>query len=164
MAVWDGSLRKHALLVALGVVVSSASMSKPTFADAETTTNALINALVAAVVNVTEDTVETGNVGPNSRAISLLVPRGAAYRLVDASGDPLDPRNKPRGRFEKQGLQKLVGQPAFSTVQDEGSRKLRTLFSLPFLPGCETCHTNYARDFEEGDIVGAISVKVRLHY
>ncbi|MEM7308686.1 MAG: DUF3365 domain-containing protein [Planctomycetota bacterium] len=134
-------------------------------AQAEQTTVALADALVAAVASIS-DTVPAGSdpleIAAASKAVSLLLPPGKkAYRLTDATGDPLDPKNDPKGTFEVQGLQDLVaGAPL---VQQVIGGKLRTLVPLTsdMHPNCMTCHTNYA-GLPSGTVVGAASLAVKF--
>ena len=83
------------------------------------------------------------------------------YRLIDASGGPLDVSNMARGPFETQGLADLIG--GAPIVQEVEGGHLRTLVPLTndMHPNCMTCHTNYA-GLPAGSVIGAASLKVKL--
>jgi hypothetical protein len=126
---------------------------------AEDATDALLSSLFAAVLEITDATTPE-NVAPNSLAISLLLPEcQKGYRLLDGTGEPLDPRNVPNGDFERDALEDaLAGQ----TTQIVAQGKLLTVVPLPFADAnCALCHTNYF-DFEPGEIVGAVSLQLPL--
>ena len=128
------------------------------------TTETLINALVAAVFSISDATVNPEDVGPNSEVVSLLLAPGQDnYRLIDASGGPLNPNNVARGNFERSALAELVATGGLgSTVQDVVGNQLRTLFALTnnAHPNCVTCHENYA-GLPSGTVIGAISTRVK---
>lgn len=99
--------------------------------------------------------------GP-SEAVALPVPHcPSAYKLIDASGAPLDPANLPMGAYEIGVMAQLVsGTPL---VQEVTGPFLRTYVPLKnsFHPNCVTCHTNYA-GLAPGSVVGALATKIRL--
>jgi hypothetical protein len=126
---------------------------------AEDATDTLLSSLLAAVLDVTDATTPE-NVVPNSLAISLLLPEcQKGYRLLDGTGEPLDPRNVPNGDLERDALEDAL---AGETTQIVAQGKLLTVVPLPFADeNCALCHTNYL-DFEPGEIVGAVSLQVPL--
>ncbi len=134
-------------------------------ATAQETTTVLTNALVAAVASIS-DTTPPGatlmEIEAGSKAVSALVPgHGWNYRLIDATGSPLDHKNQPFGNFEVQSLAQLVlGSP---TIQEVRFGKLRTLVPLTndMHPNCKTCHVNYDA-LPAGTVVGAASIRVKL--
>ena len=137
----------------------------PNVVQATETTEALIGAVVAAVASISDQTppgASAEEVAANSAAVSLLLPKGqSAYRLLDATGAPLDPKNRAKGSFEKHALLELLGgAPAVQSAQ-EG--RLRTLVPLTsdMHPNCVSCHTNYA-GLPSGTVVGAGSFQVKL--
>lgn len=158
-----------AALVCLGVgslVVSTAVAVPPQDLDrAERTTVTLANAVVAAVISISDATPmgsSAADIEANSDAVSLLVPEcQTSYKLIDATGDPLDLRNFPQGSFETDALEQLVnGAPI---VQEVVGPDLRTYVPLTgdAHPNCATCHTNYV-GLAPGTVVGAAAFKVKL--
>ena len=133
-------------------------------AQAQQTTAVLASALVAAVASITEATPPGSSpelIEANSEAISMLVPgRRSAYRLLDAIGDPLNPQNIARGRFERDAMDALLeGAPQ---VQEVAGNSLRTVIPLTndMHPNCVTCHTAYD-EYPSGTVVGAASLRVQ---
>ena len=92
----------------------------------------------------------------------LLAKGRGAYRLIDGTGEPLNPRNKPWGKVEKDALAAALNGEITQVVQ---GNKLLSVFPLPYAAeACSICHTNYIplAPGEEGDIVGAISIRVPI--
>ena len=148
-----------AFVMAAAIGLGTASSASADEAAAQATTDSLINALIAAVLDITDRTTPA-TVGPESHAISLLLPASQrAYRLLDGTGDPINPLNVPNGRFESEALEAaLVGQ----TTQRVRGRKLLTVTPLPnAAANCTLCHDNYA-EFAPGAVVGAISIEVPI--
>lgn len=164
------SPRAKKLVLALGVVAWAMPMSNAALSDshgydadavetAQEATDSLISALLAAVVDVTTRTTPE-TVVPESQVISLLLANSKkAYRLLDGTGDPIRNRNRPKGKFERDALEAaLLGE----TTQEVKGNKLRTVIPLPFAAeNCALCHANYL-DYEVGDIIGAITLRVPL--
>lgn len=132
---------------------------------AEQTTETLTQALVAAVASIS-DSVPPGapaiELQAASVAVSLLLPESQeAYRLVDATGDPIDPGNLPQDEFEFRGLMQLVdGVPQVQRIQGSD---LRTLVPLTndMHPNCISCHTNFGA-LPPSSVVGAAALRVGL--
>ncbi|MCA8950944.1 MAG: hypothetical protein KDE27_15680 [Planctomycetes bacterium] len=137
----------------------------PDLATAQLTTAVLTDALVAAVVSISDaapPTATATELAAGFAAVSaLLSPGQHTYRLIDASGDPIEGRNRARGAFEIDGLAQLLGGAA--SVQASVGNELRTLVPLTsdMHPNCATCHANYGA-LPAGTIVGAASLRVRL--
>jgi len=133
--------------------------------QAERTTTALANALVAAVASISDATppgATLTEIEANSEAVSILLPECQnTYKLIDASGSPLDPDNVPKSNFEASALMELIG--GAPLVQETIGGHLRTLVPLTsdMHPNCMTCHTNYGA-FAPGTVVGAAVFKVKL--
>ena len=106
---------------------------------------------------VTADEIEAG-----SNAVSALFPgRHGAFRLIDATGDPLGCDNEPEGPFEANGVADLLaGMPV---VQQTIGHRLRTLVPLTndMHPNCATCHLNYDA-LPAGTVVGAASLRIKF--
>jgi len=134
-------------------------------AQAQQTTTTLTNALVAAVASISDAAPAMASpleLEAGFEAVSLLVPECQdAYRLVDATGEPIDPANVPQDSFERRSLQSLLaGAPV---IQEIMGGELRTLVPLTsdMHPNCATCHTNYDL-YPAGTVVGAASIRVGL--
>lgn len=133
--------------------------------QAAQTTTILVDAVVARVVSISDSVPPEASpaaVGAASNAVSLLVPESqSAYRLVDATGAPLDASNVPADPFEVRALIRLLeGAPA---VQEVVGAELRTLVPLTsdMHPNCTTCHADYG-GLPPGTLVGAASFRVGL--
>ena len=134
-------------------------------AQAEATTVALANALVAAVVSISD--AAPPDAGPEqikagSQAVSLIFAEcNREYRLIDASGAPIGANNVAHGAWEMDALDAVVnGAPV---VQEVVGGQLRTVVPLTndMHPNCMTCHSNYA-DFVPGTVIGAASLKINI--
>lgn len=80
-------------------------------------------------------------------------------RLLDATGDPLNPENVAGDAFEKRGIDELKsGKDYFEeVVEQDGQHHLRAITPIPVvMKKCVMCHPHYA-DVEEGAAIGAIS-------
>jgi hypothetical protein len=79
-------------------------------------------------------------------------------RLLDATGSPLEEKNRPRDDFEKKAIAELkAGKPYYDEViTKEGKRYLRAATAVPVvMKKCTLCHENY-KDVKEGAAIGAI--------
>lgn len=80
-------------------------------------------------------------------------------RLLDATGDPIDPDNLPKDDFEKSAVKAMLdGKPIFEqVVTDQGQRKLRSVTPLPVvMEKCTLCHANY----EGKKVIGALGITI----
>jgi len=155
------------LLLLAGILDAPARAASPAAAGsrAERATAALTQSLVAAVANLSDGVPPGSSLGDilaASDAVSMLVPDCQdRYRLIDATGGPLDPANVPLDDFELLGLAELVG--GATRVQRAFGPDLRTLAPLTsdMHPNCVTCHTSYAM-LPPDSVVGAASLRVEL--
>lgn len=135
-------------------------------AQAEQTTAALAGALVSAVASISDATPHDATpeqIAAGSAAISMLFAECQRdFRLIDASGDPLDSKNLPQGSFEVDALAELVSNGGGS-VQEVINGRLRTVVALTndMHMNCVSCHTNYG-EFEPGSVIGAASFMVKI--
>lgn len=133
--------------------------------QAQETTAVLAGALVAGVVSISDASPPDATpeqLAAGSEAVSLLFSEcQRRYRLIDASGAPLDPRNKPHGSWESNALADVVG--GAGVVQEVVGGQLRTVVGLTndMHPNCVSCHTNYA-EFEPGTVIGAASFGIKI--
>ena len=161
------TLLASALLAGLvtATTVLSAGASDRDVEHAKETTAKLADAVVAAVVNLSDSVPAGSSIGDitsASRAVSLIVPDCQdAYRLVDATGNPIDANNAPIDAFEVRGLMQLSGGAA--VVQEVDGAYLRTMAPLTndMHPNCATCHTAYT-GMPANTFVGAAAFKVGL--
>lgn len=124
---------------------------------AKRATDSLASALLSAVGNITANvTPETFEA--DSLAVSLLLPGCQdTYRLIDGTGNPLDPGNVPVDSFEKKALKEAL---KGKTTQEVENGFLRTVVPLTFSSeNCAVCHLNYF-EFELDEIIGAAAFKV----
>lgn len=79
-------------------------------------------------------------------------------RLIDATGEPYEPKNTAQDEFEKQGIIRLkAGDASYETiVQQAGKFKLRAMTPVPVvMQKCVMCHAHYA-NAKKGEPIGAI--------
>lgn len=80
-------------------------------------------------------------------------------RLVDATNEPLRPRNAPADDFEKEAITKLLAGNAGheQVVEKDNKRYLRSATPIPVvMKKCIMCHPNY-EDAKPGQAIGALS-------
>lgn len=83
-------------------------------------------------------------------------------RLVDASGEPIEERNRPADDFEKSAVDKLKAGKAApeQIVEKDGKRYLRMATPIPVvMKKCVMCHANYEKA-KPGEVIGALSYTV----
>jgi hypothetical protein len=79
-------------------------------------------------------------------------------RLVDATGQPIEEKNRPADAFEKSAIERLkAGKPAEEIVEKEGKRFLRIATPIPVvMEKCVMCHAHY-KDAKPGEVIGSLS-------
>ena len=85
-------------------------------------------------------------------------------KLLDATGDPLNPENEPGKGFETRGVIELLkGKSIHEEVITENDKRfLRGTTAIPVvMEKCIMCHDNYA-GLPAGKAIGAISFKVPI--
>lgn len=85
-------------------------------------------------------------------------------RLLDATGQPYNEKNKPAEGFEKRAVQQqLEGKTFVDEVVREGDKKfLLAATAIPVvMDKCIVCHENY-RDVKKGKAIGALGYKVPI--
>ena len=128
--------------------------------DAGETTTALANAAITAVLSITTGVNMPGaSVANYSEAISLLIKNNAIRLLTDDSANSLGGNNsKARGAVERDLLEQAFSGTALTPVWQTDGNHLVTIYPLPNLPMCATCHS----EFIGGDpIVGGLLIKVQ---
>jgi hypothetical protein len=85
-------------------------------------------------------------------------------RLIDATGEPYEPKNTAQDEFEKEGIRRLkAGEAGYDKiVQQDGRYKLRAITPVPVvMKKCVMCHAHYA-DAKPGEPIGAIVYTIPL--
>lgn len=85
-------------------------------------------------------------------------------RLLDATGEPYEPKNVAKDDFEREGIKRLKAGAANyeQVVSQDGKPYLRTVTPVPVvMKKCIMCHDHYA-DAKEGEPIGAISYTVPI--
>ncbi len=97
---------------------------------------------------------------------------GAEFSYTLRSAWPIDPANGPQTEAEQAGLAQVMKNPAENYYVEEelGGRSYFTAVyaDRATLPSCVTCHNGHPqspkRDFRDGDVMGAIVVRVPLEF
>ena len=85
-------------------------------------------------------------------------------RLIDATGEPYDPENVAKDKFEKAGIKQLKAgaESHEQIVTRDGKPQLRVMTPVPVvMQKCVMCHPHYT-DAKEGEPIGAISYTVPI--
>lgn len=116
------------------------------------------------VVLVTDKYVhDEDDFAAGSAAVELFrqVSKGDAQkvRLIDATGDPYEPKNVAKTDFEKAGIKRLKDGAAShdEVFTADGKPYLRVVTAVPVVhKKCVMCHSHYA-DAKDGEPIGALS-------
>ena len=119
-----------------------------------------------AVVLINDTFVNDGNgvsAGDAARELFSAIRKKGWHdaRLIDATGEPLNPVNAPKLGFEKTAIEKILkGEAYYDEVVTEGDRKyLRAATVVPVVNAkCVSCHPGN----KVGDVLGAISYKIPI--
>ena len=98
--------------------------------------------------------------------------RGAEFSYTLRSLWPINPSYGPQTQAEQAGLEAVRTKPAqpYYTEEELGGRSYFTAVypDRATLPSCVACHNQHPRspkrDFKEGDVMGAIVVRVPLEF
>ncbi len=85
-------------------------------------------------------------------------------RLIDATGDPIEPVNAPADDFEKAAIKQILDGKASvdQVVEKNGKRYLRTATIVPVvMEKCVACHPHY-KNVPKGQAIGAIAYIVPI--
>lgn len=85
-------------------------------------------------------------------------------RLVDATDDPLVPKNSPQDNFEKEAIKRLLEGKAGheQIVEKDNKRYLRSATAIPVVSKkCIMCHPHY-EDAKPGQAIGALSYTILI--
>ncbi len=116
------------------------------------------------VVHITDTYVRAQEKTPAARVTKKVFKHMAdkgwhTGRLVDATGEPVNPDNAPKGDFEKKAVAKMkAGDAWFDEVGETGGKRvLRVATRVPVvMQACITCHPGK----KEGDLLGALVYEV----
>jgi hypothetical protein len=160
------------MLFALIVSPFAAAQEKPKDAALERarkTTKMLDDLYKTAIVVVTETYVASESDIPAATSFKKLFDtmKKSGYhelRLVDATGEPYEPKNAPADDFEKAAIKAIKGGKATyeQVAEKDGKRVLRTATAVPVvMKKCILCHPAW-EDVKPGEAVGAISYIVPI--
>ncbi|QDT27682.1 hypothetical protein Enr10x_30000 [Gimesia panareensis] len=122
-----------------------------------------------AVVLITDKYVNDEEDFPaGSAAVELFKRVGKTgfhhVRLIDATGQPYEPKNVAKTKFEKQGIKQLkAGKPYYDEVViKDGQPYLQAITPIPVvMKKCVMCHPHY-KDAKPGQPIGAISYELPI--
>ena len=80
-------------------------------------------------------------------------------RLLDATGDPIEPTNVANDDFEKNAIKEILAGKASvdQVIEKDGKRYLRTATIVPVvMEKCVSCHPHY-KNVPKGQAIGAIA-------
>lgn len=105
-------------------------------------------------------------------AAQTIQRKGAEFSYTLRSLHPINPSHGPQTQVEQTGLEAVEKQPdqAFYTEEELGGRSYFTAIyaDRATLPSCVGCHNTHPRstkkDFKQGDVMGAIVVRVPLEF
>jgi hypothetical protein len=162
-------LRRNAWLVAAAMLVACGGMARgeepadPALERTRKLVRMIDDFHKTAVVLITKHYVnETSDLSAGSAAIALFdaMKKKGWYeaRLLDATGDPIQPKNSPQDDFEKKAIKELKSGKAYydEVTTKEGKRYLRAATAVPVvMQKCTLCHEHY-KQAKEGEPIGAI--------
>lgn len=123
-----------------------------------------------AIVLITKEYVTEKSNVPAGEAFQLLfaaMKKGGYHevRLLDATGEPINPDNSPQDAFEKAAIAALLkGKPGYEEViEKEGKKYLRSATPIPVvLDKCIMCHEHYQQAKEKKQIIGSLGYTIPI--
>src|SRR4051812_43752669 len=123
-----------------------------------------------ALVLITQEYVTEKPTLPAGEAFQKLfaaMKKGGYHevRLLDATGEPLNPDNAPKDEFEKKAIAELLkGKPGYEeVVEKEGKMYLRSATPIPVvLDKCIMCHDQYKAAKEKKQIIGSLGYTIPI--
>ncbi|HTI49546.1 MAG TPA: DUF3365 domain-containing protein [Planctomycetaceae bacterium] len=85
-------------------------------------------------------------------------------RLIDATNEPLRPKNAPADDFEKEAVKRLLAGNAGheQVVEKDGKRYLRSATAIPVvMKKCILCHPHY-EEAKPGQAIGALAYTIPI--
>ncbi len=121
------------------------------------------------IVLITDKYVHDENDFPaGSAAVQLFasISKSGSHqvRLIDATGEPIEPANVAKTAFEKEGVKRLKAGAAYfdQVIEMDGQRRLNAITPVPVVSQkCVMCHAHYA-NVKQGEPIGAISYIVPI--
>jgi hypothetical protein len=160
----SGLLVGHGTSAAEDKVVDKAAVER-----ARKTVHMLDDVYKTTVVLITDKYVHDKKDFPAGRAAINLF--GAIskkgwheVRLIDATGDPYNPKNVAKDDFDKQGLKQLkAGKDYYDEViHKDGKPVLRAITPVPVvMEKCVLCHEHY-KNAKQGEAIGALTYSVPI--
>ena len=86
-------------------------------------------------------------------------------RLLDATGEPLNPDNAPKDEFERNAIIALKsGKPGYEQVTEkDGKKYLRSATPIPVvLDKCIMCHDQYKAAKEKKQVIGSLGYTIPI--
>lgn len=125
-----------------------------------------------AIVLVTTHYVEEDSDLPAGQAFKALFEAMKEkgwheVRLVDATGEPIEEKNRPADDFEKAAIASLKQAKAKATtvesiVEEDGKRYLRAATPIPVvMKKCVMCHSHYEKA-APGEVIGSLVYKLPI--
>ncbi|MGI8980494.1 MAG: c-type heme family protein [Pirellulaceae bacterium] len=123
-----------------------------------------------AIVLITENYVTDKSSLPAGEAFQKLfgAMKKAGHhevRLLDATGEPLNPDNAPKDAFEKAAIAALLkGKSGYEEVMEKNGKKfLRSATPIPVvLDKCIMCHDQYKAAKEKKQIIGSLGYTIPI--
>jgi len=123
-----------------------------------------------AIVLITESYVTEKSDVPAGEAFQKLfgAMKKAGHhevRLLDATGEPLNPDNSPKDDFEKNAIIALKsGKPGYEQViEKDGKKYLRSATPIPVvLDKCIMCHDQYKAAKDKKQIIGSLGYTIPI--
>lgn len=142
----------------------SKSVDKEAVERARKNVKMLDNVYKQAVVLITEKYVEDeDDFSAGSAAVELFkrIEKSGSHkvRLIDATGEPYDPKNVAKSAFEKEGVKQLKSGKAYydKVITRDGQPVLQAITPIPVvMDKCVMCHSHY-KDAKKGEPIGALS-------
>ncbi|MCU0879338.1 MAG: DUF3365 domain-containing protein [Pirellulaceae bacterium] len=159
--------------LSLGFVESSWAQEKPAadpaVARARKQVQMLDDLYKTAIVLITEHYVkEDSDLAAGSAFQALFkAMKDKGYhevRLLDATGEPYEEKNKPQDDFEKAAIKALkAGKANYEEiVTEDGAKYLRIATPIPVvMKKCTLCHDNY-NAAKPGEAIGALGYKLKI--
>jgi hypothetical protein len=154
------------LMVGLGMLFAAADKTTDPAAleRARKNVKMLDDVYKTAVVLITDKYVHTKKDHPAGRAAVALFKQISEkgwheVRIIDATGDPSNPRNVARDDFDKEGIKQLKnGQAFYDRVEvKDGKPYLRAITPVPVvMDKCIMCHETY-KQAKKGEPIGALT-------
>jgi len=123
-----------------------------------------------AIVLITQEYVTEKSSLPAGEAFQKLFAtmKKSGYhevRLLDATGEPLNPDNAPKDEFEKKAIAALKGGKSGyeEVVEKDGKKYLRSATPIPVvLDKCIMCHDHYKAAKEKKQVIGSLGYTIPI--